>query len=311
MKNSKRILALCGGVGGAKLAYGLAKILSEDELTILVNTGDDFEYLDLTICPDIDTVSYTLSDINNTKKGWGIRNESWNTLKFLTKYGAENWFQLGDKDLAVHLYRTFLLKKGMKLSEVTKLITERLKIKHNIVPMSETPVRTILYTDKGIFSFQEYFVKHKCKPVVKRIEYSGSKEAVIPKVLKDKLKINYFNGVIICPSNPYLSIDPILSIKSIKDFLIKRTFPVLAVSPFINNQAIKGPSAKIARELNDKPTNKSIINHYQGILDRLVVNYRDYKESEYLGIKTLKTTTLMHNNKDKKELAKFCLNNLD
>ena len=115
MKNSKRILALCGGVGGAKLAYGLAKILSEDELTILVNTGDDFEYLDLTICPDIDTVSYTLSDINNTKKGWGIRNESWNTLKFLTKYGAENWFQLGDKDLAVHLYRTFLLKKGMKL----------------------------------------------------------------------------------------------------------------------------------------------------------------------------------------------------
>ena len=310
MSTHKKILALCGGVGGVKLAYGLTQILSPDQLTILVNTGDDFEYLDFKICPDIDTVSYTLAGINDKEKGWGIRNESWNALNFLSKYGAESWFRLGDKDLAIHIQRTYLLKRGVLLSEVTQLLCSKLGVNHCVMPMSETPVSTILSTNEGMLAFQEYFVKHQCKPQVNFIKYAGSDQAKIPVILEEQLTQNSFTGVVLCPSNPYLSIDPILSIKSIKDYLINRSIPVLAVSPFINNAAVKGPSAKIAIELGEEPTNQNIAKHYEDILDILIIDHQDYPSKKEIKLKTITESIVMRDDKDKKRLAHVCLINL-
>ena len=311
MRSRRKILALCGGVGGVKLVYGLTQILEPEQLTILVNTGDDFKFFDFKICPDIDTVSYTLAGINNRDKGWGIRNESWNALSFLSRYGAEDWFQLGDKDLAMHIQRTYLLKRGLLLSEVTQLLSNKLGVKYDIVPMSETPVSTILHTNEGELPFQEYFVKLKCKPTINSIEYSGSDEARIPESLQEQIMSNYFTGVVLCPSNPYLSIDPILSIKPIKNYLINRSVPVLAVSPFINNNAVKGPSAKIALELGEMPSNYNITKHYEDILDILIIDKQDYPSDQEIKIKIFSESIIMENDKDKKRLALACLNNLD
>ena len=216
----RAILAICGGIGGAKLAFGLSKVLPPEELVFLVNTGDDFTYLNFQISPDLDTVMYTLAGVNDPKRGWGLKNETWKSLKALKEYGVDTWFQLGDKDLATHIQRTQLLEEGKKLSEVTKLLCTSLGVEHLIIPMSESPVRTLVTTDKGKLAFQEYFVKFRCKPKVKKISYIGSNTAEIPKVLKKLIDENRFSGVIICPSNPYLSIDPILSIPELKLFFI-------------------------------------------------------------------------------------------
>ncbi|MAS58409.1 MAG: 2-phospho-L-lactate transferase [Gammaproteobacteria bacterium] len=304
---SKKILALCGGIGGAKLAYGLTKNISSEDLLIVVNTGDDFIHIDLNICPDLDTVTYTLAGINDQERGWGIKEETWNTLKLLRQFGAEDWFQLGDKDLATHIRRTSLLKKGMLLSEVTKFLSESLGVKHLIVPMSETPVGTMLHTDKGTLPFQEYFVKHRCEPKINSIEYLGSEKAQIPLSLEEEIISNNFSGVILCPSNPYLSIDPILSVEPLREYLVNRTIPVIAVSPFINNRSVKGPSAKIALELNEEPSVINVANHYQDILDILVIDHKDKYLQDKIKVKSCVESILMKNDNDKKKLAKSCL----
>ena len=304
---SKKILALCGGIGGAKLAYGLIKNLSSEDLLIVVNTGDDFVHFDLNICPDLDTVTYTLAGINDQERGWGIKEETWNTLNLLRQFGAEDWFQLGDKDLATHIRRTSLLKKGMPLSEVTKFLSESLGVKHLIVPMSETPVGTMLHTDKGTLPFQEYFVKHRCEPKINSIEYFGSEKAQMPLSLEEEIISNNFSGVILCPSNPYLSIDPILSVEPLREYLVNRTIPVIAVSPFINNRSVKGPSAKIALELNEEPSVINVANHYQDILDILVIDHKDKYLQDKIKVKSCVESILMKNDNDKKKLAKSCL----
>ena len=304
---SKKILALCGGIGGAKLAYGLTKNISSEDLLIVVNTGDDFIHIDLNICPDLDTVTYTLAGINDQERGWGIKEETLNTLKLLRQFGAEDWFQLGDKDLATHIRRTSLLKKGMLLSEVTKFLSESLGVKHLIVPMSETPVSTMLHTDKGTLPFQEYFVKHRCEPKINSIEYLGSEKAQIPLSLEEEIISNNFSGVILCPSNPYLSIDPILSVDPLREYLVNRTIPVIAVSPFINNRSVKGPSAKIAHELNEEPSVINVAKHYQDILDILVIDHKDKYLQDKIKVKSCVESILMKNDNDKKKLAKSCL----
>ena len=304
---NKRYLALCGGVGGAKLAYGLSRILTSSELDIIVNTGDDFIHHGLSISPDLDTVMYTLANINDVKKGWGIKNETWSFAKTLEKINENTWFQLGDKDLNTHIKRTFLLKQGYCLSDVTNSLCTELNIKHKIYPMSETPVSTIVETSKGKMSFQEYFVKNKCKPQIKDITFKDNFHAKIPSSLEKKLKKDQFLGVIICPSNPYLSIDPLLSINGIKDYLLYTKVPVICVSPIINNNSIKGPTVKIMNELGIQPNIESIKSHYKKIINILVVDETDKQYFTASKVDMKFTNILMKTDSDKKRLAEFCI----
>ena len=271
----QKTLVLCGGVGGAKLAYGLSKLTAPEEIVFLVNTGDDFIHLDLYISPDLDTVMYTLAGVNDPKKGWGVEEETWNALGSLKKYGLDTWFQLGDKDLATHIRRTQLLKEGLKLSEVTRNLSRQLGLKHKILPMSESPVQTMIQTDQGKLSFQEYFVKYKCVPKIENINFLESEVAEIPTALEELIRGNKFTGVIICPSNPYLSVDPILSIDKIKTFLLESKIPILAVSPIIDNDSIKGPTAKIMEEMKIEPSVDAIAAHYSGLINILVIDKKD------------------------------------
>ena len=303
-----KILALCGGIGGSKLAFGLSKVLSSEELFFLVNTGDDFIHYNLKICPDLDTLMYTLAGINDRTKGWGVQNESWKTLEKLKFLGDEPWFQLGDKDLATHLRRTSLLNEGRDLSSITLSLSNSFGVKHKILPMSETPVSTMLLTDSGRLSFQEYFVKLRCKPKVKSFEYMGKEEAKIPKLLSKLMAEDVFSGIIICPSNPYLSIDPILSIDKINQFIKQTTSPILTVSPIINNESVKGPTSKIMKELGEESSVKTIADHYKDITDLLMIDTKDRKSISGIHSIQVKTDSIyMQTNDDKISLAKSCL----
>jgi len=307
----QKTLVLCGGVGGAKLAYGLSKLTAPEEIVFLVNTGDDFIHLDLYISPDLDTVMYTLAGVNDPKKGWGVEEETWNALGSLKKYGLDTWFQLGDKDLATHIRRTQLLKEGLKLSEVTRNLSSQLGLKHKILPMSESPVQTMIQTDQGKLSFQEYFVKYKCVPKIENINFLESEVAEIPTALEELIRGNKFTGVIICPSNPYLSVDPILSIDKIKTFLLETKIPILAVSPIIDNDSIKGPTAKIMEEMKIEPSVDAIAAHYSGVINILVIDKKDKdNQTNISSIDYLVESIYMKNNEDKVTLAKVCLEEL-
>ena len=307
----QKTLVLCGGVGGAKLAYGLSKLTAPEEIVFLVNTGDDFIHLDLYISPDLDTVMYTLAGVNDPKKGWGVEEETWNALGSLKKYGLDTWFQLGDKDLATHIRRTQLLKEGLKLSEVTRNLSSQLGLKHKILPMSESPVQTMIQTDQGKLSFQEYFVKHKCDPKIEKIEFLGSEVAEVPTSLEELIKDDKFTAIIICPSNPYLSVDPILSINKIRTFLLETNIPILAVSPIIDNDSIKGPTAKIMDEMKVEPSVNAIAAHYSELINILVIDQKDKDNQANIGsIDYLVDSIYMKNNEDKVSLAKVCLEEL-
>ena len=307
----QKTLVLCGGVGGAKLAYGLSKLTAPEEIVFLVNTGDDFIHLDLYISPDLDTVMYTLAGVNDQKKGWGVKEETWNALGSLKKYGLDTWFQLGDKDLATHIRRTQLLKEGLKLSEVTRNLSSQLGLKHKILPMSESPVQTMIQTEQGKLSFQEYFVKHKCVPKIEKIEFLGSEFAEIPTTLEEQIKDDKFTGVIICPSNPYLSVDPILSINKIRTFLLETKIPVLAVSPIIDNDSIKGPTAKIMNEMKIEPSVNAIATHYSELINILVIDQKDKdNQTNISSIDYLVDSIYMKTNEDKVSLAEVCLEEL-
>jgi LPPG:FO 2-phospho-L-lactate transferase len=225
------IVALAGGVGGARLAVGLAAALRPRQLTIVVNTGDDFEHLGFTICPDLDTVTYTLAGVNNRSTGWGRANESWNFMDALGALGGETWFRLGDRDLALHVLRAIALHRGMPLSEATHTLAMRLGIRHAILPMSETPVRTRVRTSRGDLSFQDYFVRRRCQPRVRGFRFAGRRSARPPAALRRLMRPGAVQAVVVCPSNPYVSIAPILAIPEIGSWLRRRDFPLVAVSP--------------------------------------------------------------------------------
>ena len=303
-----KVLALCGGVGGAKLAYGLSKVVPPEEIVFLVNTGDDFIHFDLNISPDLDTVMYTLAELNDPKKGWGLRDETWNNLESLKEYGVDTWFKLGDKDLATHIRRTQLLKDGKKLSDVTKSLSQSLGVQHIILPMSEKPIQTIVKTDQGELAFQEYFVKYQCAPKVKKISNVGCETAEVPIYLKELINKNKLSGVIICPSNPYLSVDPILSINEIKTFLLETSIPILAISPIIANDSIKGPTSKIMREMKINPSVESIAQHYSELIDVLVIDHKDANCQPMTDSMTFIVDSIyMSNSEDKISLATNCL----
>ena len=299
-------LALAGGVGGAKLALGLTQVLPPDELMIVVNTGDDFYHLGLRICPDIDTVTYTLAGIANPDTGWGLRDETWNFMDFQGRLGADTWFRLGDKDLATHLERTRRLGAGETLSSITALFAKKLGIRHPVVPATDNEIMTIVKTPDGPLGFQEYFVRLKCEPVATGFDFSGAAKAQASQRLEKAFMRDDIEAVIICPSNPYVSIAPILAVPSIKRFLTTTRIPVVVVSPIIGGQAIKGPAAKMMKELGVAPSSIAVSDYYSRVASALVIDTADAHEAEPIrahGMRVCVTNTVMTTNAEKTQLA--------
>lgn len=302
-----RCIALSGGVGGAKLALGLSKILTPDELLIVANTGDDFEHLGLTICPDIDTLLYTLAGIANPDTGWGRANESWETMKTLKAIGGETWFRLGDLDLALHLTRTQQLASGKTLSDTVAGLAKSLGLKHPIIPMSDQPVRTMVRTEIGELPFQEYFVKNQCLPKVSGFQFAGVTDAKPNPRLMDAFNDPRLEAVIFCPSNPFISIDPILAIPGLREDLRARSAPTIAVSPIIGNRALKGPAAKMLRELGFDTSAAAIADHYGDLLQGFVIDSQDIDLANKLETKSRRvhaTNTVMKSLEDRVALAR-------
>ncbi|MDQ0466915.1 LPPG:FO 2-phospho-L-lactate transferase [Caulobacter ginsengisoli] len=302
------VLALCGGVGGAKLAFGLAAEAAD--LTIAVNTGDDFEHLGLTVCPDIDTVLYTLSDLADRERGWGLAGETWGFMAALARLGGETWFQLGDHDLATHVERTRRLAAGDSLSAVTAHLARALGLKPGIVPMSDQPVRTHLLTDTGELAFQPYFVRERCAPVVRRVRYQGAATAAPSPGFAAALARPDLTAIVICPSNPYLSIDPILAVPGVREALQHAAAPIVAVSPIVAGQALKGPAAKLMAELGVEPGVEAVARHYAGLIDGLVVDTADagaVPTIEALGVRALAVPSVMRSDDDRRRLARDAL----
>jgi len=306
-----KVLALCGGVGGAKLVYGLSELLSPSELTIVVNTADDFDHLGLRICPDIDSVIYALADINDRERGWGIRDETWSFMSRLKELNGPSWFNLGDKDLATHLLRTAAFSSGKSYSEVTRDLALRNGTQHRIVPMSDQTVQTIVeLKNSDDMSFQEYFVKHRCEPEVNGFRFHGIQQAKMSPGFESALLDPDLDCVIICPSNPFVSIGPILAIDGVKSELARIKEKVVVVSPLISGKAIKGPAAKMMAELDLEVSNFSIAKYYQSIADAIVIDTADAKDTrilEALPIRVEVCNTLMQVETDKIELARRVL----
>jgi LPPG:FO 2-phospho-L-lactate transferase len=299
-------LALAGGVGGAKLAFGLTKVLSQDDLMIVVNTGDDFDHLGLRICPDIDTVLYTLGGIANPETGWGQAEETWNYMGALERIGGETWFRLGDRDLATHVERTRRLQKGEPLSSVTADFAHRFGIHHRIVPATDQPLPTVVRTDQGDLPFQEYFVRQQCAPTVTGFDFVGAARAEPSPAVSKAFESGMIEAIIICPSNPYVSIAPILAVPAIADFVSNAGVPVVVVSPIVGGLAIKGPAAKMMTELGILPSALSIARHYRDIATAIVVDKADSDIAaaiQELGMEPLVTNTFMQTADEKIRLA--------
>ncbi len=296
------VVALAGGVGGSKLVSGLAEILPGDQLTVIANTGDDFEHLGLTICPDLDTLVYTLAGLANPETGWGRVDETWGFLETLETLGGPTWFQLGDRDLALHHERTRRLKEGQLLSEVTRHICRALDISVNLLPMSDHPVRTIVDTDDGELAFQDYFVARRCEPRVKGFRFAGvDKASPAPGVIE---ALNSTNLVVLCPSNPWVSLDPILAVKGIRNAVVEK--PVVGVSPIVGGKAIKGPTAKMYLELGIQPSALTVVKHFGDLLKCVVIDAQDEHlaaDIEALDIHVRVTNTIMTDLQDRKRLA--------
>jgi LPPG:FO 2-phospho-L-lactate transferase len=269
------ILAFAGGVGGARLAIGLARLLPPSRLAFVVNTGDDFEHLGLTICPDLDTVLYTLAGVQNPATGWGRRDETWSALDTFAQLGGETWFRLGDRDLALHVLRTHALRAGTRLSETMQTLARRLGVRHSVLPMSETPVRTRVLTDRGPLAFQDYFVRLQCRPRVRGFRFSGVARARVPMPLAALIGSPKLQAVVIAPSNPYVSIAPILRVPAIRRWFASRRVPVIAVSPIVGGAALKGPAAKMMRELGVEASALGVVRHYRGTVDGWVIDRAD------------------------------------
>ncbi|HEY5159048.1 MAG TPA: 2-phospho-L-lactate transferase [Anaerolineales bacterium] len=300
-----KIVALAGGVGGAKLADGLAQLLCSKDLTIVVNTGDDFEHLGLNISPDLDTVCYALAGLGNPDTGWGRNGDTFHMLEYLHKIGGPTWFRLGDQDLATHIERTRRLKIGQPLSQITRDFCRVWDVQHPIIPMTDQVVSTMVNTvEDGELAFQEYFVHRNCKPKVKGFRFTGIESALpAPGVLDS---INQADAVILCPSNPWVSIDPILALPVIRSVL--KTKCVVAVSPIINGHAVKGPAAKMYAEMGILPSAVAVARHYNKLLSGFVMDASDVDLSADITIPFVTTKTMMKTKDDRRRLAEDVLN---
>lgn len=301
-----RIVLLSGGIGGAKLALGLADLLA-GRLTIAVNTGDDFEHLGLHVSPDVDTHLYTLSGRDNPELGWGRRDETWSFMAALAEIGGPQWFRLGDRDLALHIDRTRRLEAGETLSAITTHFARAFDITATVVPMSNEPVRTTIETEEGWLAFQEYFVARRAAPRIKAIFCEGASMARPSPALLEALTDCRLAAIVIAPSNPYLSIDPILRVGGMEAALKAAGVPIIAVSPIIGGEAVKGPTAKIMRELEIEPHVLSIATHYAGLIDGLVLDTVDAGFRSKVPMATAATDTLMRTRADKVRVAAAAL----
>ncbi|MFZ3070769.1 MAG: 2-phospho-L-lactate transferase [Anaerolineaceae bacterium] len=302
-----KVVALAGGVGGAKLAVGLDHALEPGNLAVIVNTGDDFEHFGLKICPDLDTVCYSLAGMADRHHGWGLEHESWQVATALRDLQAPTWFQLGDRDLATHLERTRLLRKGMTLEEVTRHFCRQWGIQTQVIPMSNHAFRTMIKTREGsLLSFQEYFVRDQFVPEIEEIIFEKSVDIKAAPQVLDSLQAA--DLVVLCPSNPWVSIDPILCLPGIKKVL--KIKPVVAVSPIIQGKALKGPAAKMFAELGIEPSARSVLEHYIVLVDGYIYDVQDgdlFEKGAYPRIIIRKTNTIMKNDEDKVNLAREVL----
>jgi LPPG:FO 2-phospho-L-lactate transferase len=305
------VVALCGGVGGAKLAQGLAMALPPGDLSIIVNTGDDFEHLGLYISPDLDSVTYALAGWSDPIRGWGRRDETWTFMQALKGLGGDTWFQLGDGDLALHVLRTRLLAEGATLSEVTTQLCRALGITVRVLPMSDDGVRTRVLTPDGWLDFQDYFVRRQCRPVVRAFEFVGADTARAQPHALAALRRQDLRAVIVCPSNPFVSIEPILAVPGIRAALQEREYPVIAVTPIIGGKAIKGPAAKMLSELGLDVSAASVAARYAGLIDGFIVDETDAMPEPLPPLRFFRSATLMNSDGDRLRLAREVLHAAD
>jgi LPPG:FO 2-phospho-L-lactate transferase len=298
-----RIVAICGGVGGAKLALGLQDQLKE-RLTVAVNMADDFSHLGLEISPDLDTVLYTLGNLSDQERGWGRSGETWNFMSALAMVGGETWFQLGDQDLATHVERTRRLREGETITQIAQDFARRFNVTANVLPATNDKIRTMVETEQGEIPFQRYFVEQRCAPAVRAIRFAGMEKATPSSDIEHAFESDGLDLIIICPSNPYLSVDPVIKIPGFQNLIKKARAPVVAISPLIGGQSIKGPTKKVMEELKIPVTTASIFYHYRHLIDGLVVDTADSEAAKALGAQICATPTLMHDRRSKIELAK-------
>lgn len=307
MTATAQVVALSGGVGGARLAHGLLQALPPDALSLILNTGDDFLHLGLHISPDVDTALYTLAGLANRQTGWGRRDETWRFMEALAQIGGETWFRLGDGDLATHVERSRRLLAGERLSTVVAAFAARLGIRARLLPMSDDPVRTRTLTDEGAFDFQHYFVRLQCRPRIHAIEFAGAASARPTPEIIAALRAPGLEAIVICPSNPYLSIDPILAVPGLRAALRGAGVPVVAVSPIIAGAAVKGPTARIMQELGMPAAASQVAQHYAGLIDGFVLDRRDAALAGDIGVPVHLCDTLMQSDADRLRVARETL----
>ena len=303
MSASPTVVALSGGIGGAKLALGLYRTLPPDSLMVVGNTGDDFEHLGLRVSPDLDTVLYTLAGIANPETGWGRAGETWSFMRALGELGGETWFRLGDADLATHIERTRRLAGGESLADISLDFCRRLGVRAQVVPMCDQPVRTMVETEGGVLPFQRYFVEQRCAPRVRSFEFRGAAEARPLPALEEALASDRLEAIVICPSNPFISIDPILAVPGLRAAIAASPAPIVAVSPIIGGRAVKGPTAKMMAELGLATSARTVARHYARLIDGLVIDAADAALAQAIDLPCLATPTLMTSEADKRRLA--------
>jgi LPPG:FO 2-phospho-L-lactate transferase len=301
----RRVTVLTGGVGGAKLVLGLSHVLPPQDITAIVNTGDDFQHLGLNVSPDIDTLLYTLAGKANATQGWGREGESWNFMHALRSLAGEDWFALGDGDLALHVLRTQRLRSGTGLTEVVAQFARAWNIAVTILPMSDDIVATHVETDEGELDFQHYFVRRRCEPAVRSIRFAGAQHARPACDVLQSLCDPGLRAIVIAPSNPFLSIDPILAIPAIRSVLQQRTVPAIAVSPIVAGAAVKGPTAKLMRELGLSVSAAEVARHYDGLIDAILIDERD--PPNCCPLRHARADTLMHTLDDRIRVARAVL----
>lgn len=306
------IVALAGGVGAARFLDGLVRIIRPEDLFVISNTGDDAEIHGFHVSPDIDTVLYTLTGIANRVNGWGIQGDTFHCLDALGRLGAETWFQLGDRDLATHIYRTQRLRAGISLSTVTAELAKRFALRATVAPMSNDPVRTVVETRSGALDFQTWFVKRRTRDLVRAVKFQGAaRSRPAPGILD---AIRRASAIIFCPSNPVISIGPILAVPGIRTAIEQRRSKSVAISPIIAGRALKGPAARMMRSMGMEPTARGVAEHYRGLVDVFVLDREDARLApaiEQLGMRAVVTNTIMTGAPEKKALARAVLNSLE
>jgi LPPG:FO 2-phospho-L-lactate transferase len=302
------IVVLAGGVGAAKLILGLSHVVPPEQITVIGNTGDDIELFGLRICPDLDTVTYTLAGKVNQATGWGILGDTFECLQMLGAYGGQTWFKIGDQDLATHLWRTYLLKQGLSLAEVTRRISEAQGVRSHLLPMTNAYTPTFLVTDQGEFHLQEYLVREQGRPRVRELRYSNiGQTQPVPGTQEVLLEAE---AVLIGPSNPFISIGPILAVPGMKELLLRTSAPVIAVTPIVCGQALKGPAAKMLQELGHPVSALGVARIYEDVVDIFVLDERDLglrEEVKRLGMEVSITDTVMDSFDEKVRLARQLL----